>query len=245
MKKDKTIWIYQLAIMGVFLMFISSCYKADKNSIINPPINPTNVPDTLTDFDGNVYHTVIIGTQVWLKENLRVTHYRNGDPIKNETNNQKWITLTTGAYCNFDNDTNSIIGYGRLYNWHAVHDTRDIAPSGCRVATDEDWKTLVNFIGGVDTAGGKLKEIGNTHWFSPNTGATNSSGFTALPAGCRTHDGSYTERGYYAYWWTSTEFSDNSGAWGRRIDYNFKRVQLMAMLKYYGLSIRCVMVKFY
>ncbi|MGA2823503.1 MAG: fibrobacter succinogenes major paralogous domain-containing protein [Bacteroidales bacterium] len=240
MKTKTEILIYPLAIIGVLLMLTSSCYKAGSSFDLNPNpnINPSTIPDTVTDIDGNIYNTVIIGNQVWMKENLRVTHYRNGDPIPNITDSSQWIILTTGAYCNYANNPNIIGGYGRLYNWYTVHDTRNISPSGWHVATDDEWKTLSNYLGVND--GGQLKEAGFTHWFSPNTGATNSSGFTALPAGCRTSDGSYNESGYHTYWWTSTEYSDNSGAWCRRIDYNFNQVQLMAMIKYYGLSVRCV-----
>jgi uncharacterized protein (TIGR02145 family) len=113
---------------------------------------------------------------VWLKENLRVTHYRNGDPILKVTYSPNWNTLTTGAYCNYANNSGIIVSYGRLYNWYAVHDTRNIAPSGWHVATDDEWKALSNYLSVND--GGKLKEAGYAHWFSPNTGATNSSGFT-------------------------------------------------------------------
>jgi uncharacterized protein (TIGR02145 family) len=242
MKTKTKILIYPLAIIGVLLMLTTSCYKAGGNFDLNlnPNINPSTIPDTVTDIDGNVYNTVIIGNQVWMKENLRVTHYRNGDPIPNVTDSSNWNTLTTGAYCNYANNPNIIDSYGRLYNWYAVHDTRNISPSGWHAPTDDEWTALINYLGGRDVAGGQLKEAGNAHWFSPNTGATNSSGFTALPAGYRTYDGSYNERGYYTYWWTSTEYSDSSGAWCRRIDYNFNQVTLMAMIKYYGLSVRCV-----
>ena len=232
--------IYPLALMGVLLMIISSCYKAGINSDISPIINPINVPDTVTDIDSNVYHTIIIGTQVWMVENLKTTKFRNGDPIPNAIDSAQWNNITTGAYCIFNNAPNNNVGYGYFYNWHAVHDTRNIAPSGWHVATDDEWTYLINYLGGRDIAGGKLKEEGNAHWFIPNTGATNSSGFTALPAGRRTNDGSYIERGSFSYWWTSTEYSDNAGAWCRRTDYSNSTVQVMAELKSYGLSVRCV-----
>jgi uncharacterized protein (TIGR02145 family) len=130
-----------------------------------------------------------------------------------------------------------------LYNWYAVHDTRKIAPSGWHVPKDDEWKALSNYLGVND--GGKLKEAGYAHWFSPNTGATNSSGFTALPAGNRTYDGSYNEEGYRTYWWTSTEFWNNEAGWCRRADYDFNSVQVLGMSKYYGLSVRCVRNYYY
>ena len=241
MKKNRTILNYSITILGGLLIYLSSCYKAGVNADINPIINPTNVPDTVTDIDGNAYHTVIIGTQVWMVENLRTTKYRNGDPISNITDSAQWNNLTTGAYCIYNNAPDINVDYGCLYNWNAVHDERNIAPSGWHVATDDDWTRLVDYLGGRDVAGGKLKEEGYTHWLIPNTGATNSSGFTAIPAGRRTNDGSYTHRGYYSYWWTSTEYSDNAGAWLRRTDNSNITVQVMAELKSYGLSVRCVM----
>ena len=148
MKTKTKILIYPLAIIGVLLMLTSSCYKAggsfDLN--LNPNINPSTIPDTVTDIDGNVYNTVTIGAQVWLKENLRVTHYRNGDPILKVTYSPNWNTLTTGAYCNYANNPGIIVSYGRFYNWYAVNDKRNIAPSGWHVANDDEWKALSNYL---------------------------------------------------------------------------------------------------
>jgi len=145
---------------------------------------------TVTDIDGNVYKTVKIGDQWWMAENLKVRHYRNGDPIPHEINNVEWIMLTTGAYCYYDNDSSHAADYGALYNWYTVSDFRNIAPEGWHVPTDEEWKELEMALGisqeyadstewrGTNE-GGKLKETGTTHWNSPNEGATNESGFTA------------------------------------------------------------------
>jgi uncharacterized protein (TIGR02145 family) len=139
--------------------------------------------NTVTDIDGNIYHTVTIGTQVWMVENLKTTKYRNGDPIPNVTGNA-WAALTTGAYCWYNNDAATYKAtYGALYNWYAVADSRNIAPTGWHVPTDAEWTTLTTFLGGESVAGGKLKETGTNHWTSPNTGATNETGFTALPGG--------------------------------------------------------------
>ena len=139
---------------------------------------------TVVDIDGNVYNTVTIGTQVWMVENLKTTKYRNGDAIPNVTGNASWVALSTGAYCWYNNDAATYKAtYGALYNWYAVGDSRNIAPSGWHVATDSEWTTLSTFLGGESIAGDKLKEIGTSHWLSPNTGATNSNGFTAFPGG--------------------------------------------------------------
>lgn len=143
----------------------------------------SDCPPTVTDYDGNVYQTVLIGDQCWMMENLKVTHYRNGDPIPHVTDGVTWGNLTSGAYCNYNNDEGNVATYGRLYNWYAVDDSRNIAPAGWHVPSDAEWQTLVDYLGGDAVAGGKMKEAGTTHWASPNTGATNESGFTALPGG--------------------------------------------------------------
>jgi len=138
---------------------------------------------TITDIDGNVYHSVTIGTQTWMVENLRTSKYRNGDSIINVTNNTSWSTLTSGAYCDYDNTPNNSIIYGKLYNWYAINDSRSIAPMGWHVPTDVEWTTLITYLGGESIAGGKLKETGIIHWETPNGDATNTSIFTGLPGG--------------------------------------------------------------
>jgi uncharacterized protein (TIGR02145 family) len=205
---------------------------------------------TVTDIDGNVYQTVTIGTQVWMMENLKVTHYRNGDPIPNVTDNGTWSGLTTGAYCDYNNDVNNVATYGSLYNWYAVDDSRNIAPAGWHVPTDEEWKQLEMYLGmsqaeadgslwrGTDE-GGKLKEAGTTHWLSPNTGATNESGFTALSGGFRSSDGSFNLMGYYAPFWSSTE-GGSLLAWARDLVYAGSQVNRDGISKRYGYSVRCV-----
>ena len=149
-------------------------------------------------------------------QNLKVTHYRNGDPIPNVTDNTEWSGLSTGAYCEYDNDIDNVATYGRLYNWYAIDDSRNIAPEGWHVPTDDEWKELEMSLGmsqaeadgengrGTDE-GGKLKISGTTHWLDPNTGATNISGFTALPGGLRFYMGGYLGLGTDAYFTPSTE----------------------------------------
>jgi uncharacterized protein (TIGR02145 family) len=194
---------------------------------------------TVTDIDGNVYQTVTIGTQVWMAENLKVTHYRNGEAIPNVTDNTTWYNLTTGAYCEYNNDLNNVATYGRLYNWHAVGDSRNIAPTGWHVPTDAEWQTLVDYLGGSSVAGGKMKEAGTTHWLSPNTGATNESGFSGLPGGGRSSNGPYDYVGYYACFWSSTEGS-SSGAWCRYLYCGNSVVTRLNDDKHLGFSVRCV-----
>ena len=207
--------------------------------------------DKLTDIDGNVYKTVKIGDQWWMAENLEVTHYRNGDAIPNVTYNTEWSNLTTGAYCEYDNNVSNVETYGRLYNGYAVTDSRNIAPAGWHMPTDYEWKQLEMYLGmsqseaddigwrGTDE-GGKLKESGTEHWVSPNTGATNESGFFALPGGYRSNYGTYSPLGTYAHFWSATVHGSSS-AWYRGLDYSSSSgVGRGNSGKQGGFSVRCV-----
>lgn len=198
----------------------------------------TDSTGTVTDIDGNVYQTIRIGDQWWMMENLEVTHYRNGEPIPHVTDDTTWSGLTSGAYCNYNNYTDNVATYGRLYNWYAVDDTSNIAPEGWHVPTDEEWQTLIDYLGS-SVASGKLKETGTTHWTSPNTGATNESGFTALPGGLRiSSNGSFYNMGYYADFWSSAGYS--GGAWFRRLTYDNSQVVYGSSDKRNCRSVRCV-----
>ncbi|MEO6542359.1 MAG: fibrobacter succinogenes major paralogous domain-containing protein, partial [Ferruginibacter sp.] len=148
---------------------------------------------------------VTICTQIWMLKNLEVTTYRNGDLIPEVTDPTVWSTLTTGAWCYYSNNAANGPVYGKLYNWYAVNDPRGLAPTGWHVPTDAEFTTLRTCLGGNAVAGGKLKEIGTTHWNSPNVGATNSSGFTALPAG-ESGGGAGINMGQFNNMWTSTEY---------------------------------------
>ena len=118
-----------------------------------------------------------------MAENLKVSHYRNGDAIPNVADKAFWASLTSGACCDYDSGTGDAETYGRLYNWYAVNDRRNIAPEGWHVPSDAEWQILIDDLGGDSVAGGKLKEGGTTHWQSPNTGASNETGFSSLPGG--------------------------------------------------------------
>jgi uncharacterized protein (TIGR02145 family) len=195
--------------------------------------------ETVADIEGNIYHTVTIGKQVWMVENLKTTKYRNGDPIQNVTDNTAWSNLTTGAYCNYNNNSGKAKTYGRLYNWYAVNDSRNIAPTGWHVATDDEWTTLTTYLGYEELAGGKLKEIGTAHWKSPNKGATNKTGYTALPGGNRFWYGTFENIGFNGNWWTSSEF-DKFNAWYRLMNSSLCIVGRNSYLKKNGFSVRCV-----
>jgi uncharacterized protein (TIGR02145 family) len=194
---------------------------------------------TVTDIDGNVYNTVTIGTQVWMVENLKTTKYRDGTSIPNVTDNISWSNLTTGAYCDYSNTPSNSATYGKLYNWYAATNAHNIAPTGWHVPTDADWTTLTTYLGGEGVAGGKLKETGTTHWQSPNIGATNETGFTALPGGIRNYNGSFDYIGSHGYWWSATE-SGAASAWLRFMGFSYSYVFSYGANKELGFSVRCV-----
>jgi len=168
---------------------------------------------TIKDYDGNVYHSVKIKNQEWLVENLKTTHYRNGDPITPGKSGKLWSnTLSNGEYWNYGNNDSLGKIYGRLYNFYAVIDPRFIAPLGWHVATNDDLTALAAYLGSDSTAGGKLKEAGMAHWASPNIGATNETGFTALPGGnYNSITGWFSFLHYGTTIWTNTEHGPDEG----------------------------------
>jgi uncharacterized protein (TIGR02145 family) len=160
---------------------------------------------TVTDIDNNVYNTVTIGTQTWMIGNLKTTRYSNGNSIPAVSDPVSWSALTTGAYCYYNNDSNNSGTYGLLYNWHAVSDSRKLAPQGWHIPSLAEWDILVNYLGGQITAGNKLKETGTAHFLQSNDNVTNASNFTALPGGTRDYEtGIFSSIGFYGNWWTST-----------------------------------------
>ena len=194
---------------------------------------------TITDVEGNIYNTINIGTQIWMKENLKTTKYNDGTTIPLVSDSTTWINLSTPAYCWYKNDATTYkAAYGALYNWYAVN-TGKLCPTGWHVSTDTEWTTLTNYLGGESIAGGKLKETGTTHWNNPNTGATNETGFTALPGGYRYDNGAFYYVGFKGFWWSSTEY-DIYNAWSRFIHNGDGNVYRDFYSLYYGLSVRCV-----
>ena len=203
----------------------------------------------VTDIDGNSYNTVIIGTQEWQKENLNVSKYADGTVIPEVTDPTAWANLTTGAWCYYNNDPANGAVYGKLYNWYAVagiHDTdpitpyKTLAPSGYHIPTDEEWTTLTTYLGGESLAGGTMKSTGSTLWTSPNTGATNSSGFTGLPGGYR-YNNVYPSNnvGYNGFWWSSLEGSTTI-ALHRSLAYSNSGFGSSTNPKVHGFSVRCI-----
>ena len=194
---------------------------------------------TANDIDGNLYKTIQIGNQTWMAENLKVIHYRNGDPIINETDENNWFHLTTGAYCLYNNSKNLNEKYGKLYNWYAVNDSRKIAPVGWHVPTKDDWNTFFAHFNGWPNVGPSLLETGSINWNGDfaYTLATNSSGFTALPAGI--HDYSYSGIFKKTYWWSSTEYYIPDCGYSFELDF-YGYNSFSNSPKEWGLSIRCI-----
>ncbi len=190
------------------------------------------------DFDGNNYSVVNLYGQTWMAENLKTTKYCNGDVVLNEQNMTNWSKLGQGSYVSYFNMPTYDIIYGKLYNWFAVADTRNICPCGWHVPSDNEWTILTNNLGGEDFAGAKLKQTGIEFWQSSNT-ASNSSGFTALPAGARSNLGYFGEQGSTAYFMTSTAQSDPKYIWLRGIG-NGEAIFRNESVKTFGGSIRCV-----
>jgi uncharacterized protein (TIGR02145 family) len=242
---------------GIFInnngMYRVSCYSSDDESVTRtkcaeiiqlfPKYSDLwllikKESGTVTDIDGNIYQTVIIGTQIWIAENLKTTKYNDGTTIPLVTDGKTWASLTTPGYCWYDNDaaTNKNI-YGAMYNGFTVN-TGKLCPVNWHVPTDTEWTTLTNYLGGANIAGGKLKETGVSYWLSPNVGATNVTGFSARPGGDRINLGDFVNIGVSGFWWSSTY--DLNGQRYRQIDYNDGGIGRYFYFRQPGHSVRCI-----
>lgn len=213
------------SIMKIFLVDSTiSCNIAEIDSII---------------FSLNTCAEIQIGSQIWMCKNLESDFYRNGDPVPQVTDPSQWGSLTTGAWCYYNNDSTRGKKYGKLYNWYAVNDSRGLAPEGWHIPSDTEWTALSTYLGGANVAGSKLKEAGTTHWYSPNTGATNESGFTAYPGGYINHYGIFGFIDRDGYWWSSSEY-DTDNAWYRSLSYGISDIEVKNNAKANGFSVRCI-----
>jgi uncharacterized protein (TIGR02145 family) len=242
MKTESKNLINPFIIIGLIVMFSTSCKKDNENF------------DTVVDIDGNSYHTVIIGTQVWMVENLKTTKYNDGSLISNVTDSDEWFQSTTGAYCNYNNDPSNGNIYGRLYNWYAI-ETNKLAPQDWHVPSDAEWTTLKDYLmeNGYNfdstTVGNQIsKSLASTYGWAPsdeigdvgnNQASNNRTGFTALPGGCRYVDGLFCNIGEYGSWWSSTSYS-TTDAYMQLIGYGFGHIIYYYNEKYCGLSVRCI-----
>ena len=200
---------------------------------------------TLTTY--STIPSVTIGTQTWTTKNLDVATYSDGTLIPQVTETA-WASLTTGAWCYYNNDPANRSIYGKLYNWYAVagiHDTdpntpnKKLAPTGYHIPSDAEWTTLTTYLGGESIAGGKMKATGTSLWNAPNTDATNSSGFTGLPGGFRYLYGSFNYVGNYGYWWSSSE-TGTAYTWIRVLYYNNGTAGRGDANRTFGCSVRCL-----
>lgn len=229
-------WVYLMGITCMVFILADSCKKED------------DFPKAVTDIDGNVYHTVKIGDQVWMVENLKTTRYRNGDPIENIMDPAVWKTTTEGGYCNYINNEEFGNKFGRLYNWNAMYDSRQIAPKGWHVPNDEEWATLVKVLNyKVGTTEAQLLAA-NTDWKNTTVGgaagfdlqANNATGFTALPGGMRDSFGTFGYVGSTGGWWSSSYNSNNPTASCRELDWDRLTLNYVITHSRNGLSIRCI-----
>jgi uncharacterized protein (TIGR02145 family) len=204
---------------------------------------------TSLTYDGLTYDLVEIGGQCWFADNLATDQYRNGDLIPTGLDDATWSATTSGAYAFYNNDPANDVTYGKLYNWYTTVDSRGLCPTGWHVPTDCEWMYLEGSLGMTvaqqeltdqwrgTMEGGAIKAT--TNWVSPNTGATNSSGFTGLPGGYRVYNGSYNIVGGFGYWWSCTG-NDSGLAWYRGLYYSFSNIFRYNNFKRYGFSVRCV-----
>jgi len=202
--------------------------------------NPDLTYGSVSDIDGNIYKTIQIGTQTWMAENLKTTKYKDGTAIPNIKDGTDWGALSTGAYCDYYNFPAYSTIYGRLYNWYVGASTnlKNVCPSGWHVPSDTEWTVLIDYLGGENGVEYKLKEVGLAHWPDPNSGATNESGFTALPGGGRYQPNSFGDLGAHATWWLST---DNDAVYGAYYHLSFSGGSNGGYFsKDAGLSVRCL-----
>jgi uncharacterized protein (TIGR02145 family) len=241
METKNRICINPLVLTVVISILFLGCREKDEIVIAPITFNPSITYGSMTDQDGNTYKTVTIVTQTWMAENLRTTKYNNGTTIPLVTSNTEW-SKTTPGYCWYKNmETVYRNIYGALYNWHTVI-TGNLCPAGWHVPSNTEWETLITYVGGEMVAGGKLKETGTIHWYTPNTGATNESGFTALPGGWRESEGIFGYNGIDGLWWSSTEYEDDiSCAWDIVVYSTYNDVSSSDWMdKRSGISVRCI-----
>ncbi|WP_163408833.1 fibrobacter succinogenes major paralogous domain-containing protein [Flavobacterium ajazii] len=207
-----------------FLFFISlfSCKNAE----------------TAEDIDGNVYHTIRIGRQTWMVENLKVTRFNNGDSIKKFESNSDWKQANQAGYSFYNNDVTIVKDYGFLYNYKCLQDARGIAPEGWRIPTEEDLRELESFVNS-NSIGIFLKEKGNSHWLPSNVVGNNATGFNALPGGYRDEEGNFYMLRSNGYYWT-TNGSFEFYNWSDRMFQAFADTRRDSVFKRYGFSIKCI-----
>lgn len=243
----------QLDVSSTTKGFLPPRMTAEQRSAISSPTNgllvyQTSYPSGLYYFNAGVWTTVATPThypavticnQQWMDRNLDVTTYRNGDTIPYVTDPTAWAALTTGAWCYYNNDPSTNATYGKIYNWYAVNDSRGLAPAGWHVPSSSEWSTLQTCLGGSSVAGGQMKVTGTTTWLAPNTAATNTSGFAALPGGFRADGSAFASVGIRSYWWSSSATSNTNAAFYTLYQEN-GILDIGILHKRYGFYVRCL-----
>ena len=221
---------------------IGTSYGNQLNFTTYPVIFDTSLTyGTISDIEGNNYKTIQIGTQEWMAENLKTTRYNDGTQIPNAVDDETWIGAIAEAYCDYDNNPANEGIYGRLYNFNVASSAnqKNVCPEGWHVPGDREWNVLIDYLGGESLAGGKLKETDTVHWINPNAGATNESGFTAVPGGLRGSSGTFSNIAVHGQWWSSAKISASGGLYFG-MSYDDSSVSNNAHSKSFGLSIRCI-----
>jgi uncharacterized protein (TIGR02145 family) len=244
----------RLKIIVARLIILTFSYFLSTNTFSQ--FNPNLTYGVVNDVEGNRYKTIKIGTQLWMAENLRATKYNDGSDIPLAFDQGNWEenwnlgnSSKQPMMCWYNDDSLTYKNkYGALYNWYAINPStngkKNVCPIGWHVPSDTEWATLITFLGGKSIAGGKMKSTGTQFWRSPNNGATNSSGFTALPAGKRGPKGHFSYQGGSSYFWTSTA-SNTNDAWYLYLYYQYINIERFPnftdlAVKYYGFSVRCI-----
>lgn len=222
---------FSIALCASFCALLVTLPACKKEEVV--VIEPE--PTTVTDIDGNVYPIIKIGSQTWTTLNLKTTRYNDGVAIPTGLDDAAWTLGAADAYAIYDNDPANNVDYGKLYNWNAVN-TGKLAPKGWHIPTRTEWAALTNYLGA--SGGGKMKST-STLWSAPNTGATNSSGFSGLPAGYRGTTGGYSTIGNTGYWWASSERNSTQGDY-LKLDRNLDAALANGATKQFGYSVRCV-----
>jgi uncharacterized protein (TIGR02145 family) len=230
----KTTFVFR----AVLMLLTIACTKENSSAQSSGIDDNSSTQQDITGSDNIA--SVTLGTQVWMGRNLNVRHYRNGDKIPQVKDPAKWATLTTGAWCWYNNDSATGAVYGKLYNWYAINDPRGLAPEGWHIPSDSEWLAVATFLSeNPHNAGGKMKESGPTHWLDPNVGATNSSGLKALPGGYRSELGQFYYINFLGYWWSSTQHGTKR-AYCRRLVCYGGFIDRMSYENEKGFSVRCV-----
>jgi uncharacterized protein (TIGR02145 family) len=225
--------IMKMKINFIFLSLLFLAFSCKKDNVTE---------NSCKDSDGNTYKTVQIGDQVWMAENLKTTRYNNGDLIDITPEMSSYYARESNPKYQWPANAYEPLAavYGRLYTWFVITDSRNICPTGWHIPNQQEWMILINYLGGYKIAGGKLKETGDDWWYSPNTGADNSSGFSALPSGDRDLNGYFKVIGGTTRWWSSTIKLDTDSIFTPSLNYDDGVVHLLNTDPKRGFSIRCI-----